>query len=307
MRLRFGTRVILDGLTLKVERGTVGLVGPNGAGKSTLIRLLLGLLRFEGAATVFEHDVRTEPLLVRSRVGYFPERDELVPRLSAVLHAAYAGELCGLPPAEALERAHAALDFAGLGDKRLQPVGSYSTGMKQRVKLASALVHGPELLVADEPTNGLDPEGRAEMLLLLASLPARAGCSVLLSSHLLPDVEAACEQAILLHHGKMLFAGPLAELRGRDQGHTGRYDVRVKSDPGRLAEALRAAHFTVEQNGPALRVDPPANAGRSGAVTTDIFAVAHAAGIQVRHLVPATLSLEQAFLDAVAAPPRERT
>ncbi len=289
VRLRFGKRVILDGLTLSLPRGTIGLLGPNGAGKSTLVRLLLGLLPFDGAASLLGHDVRSEPLVVRSRVGYMPERDELVPRLSAVLHVAYAGELCGLPPGEALERAHAALDFAGLGDKRLQPVGSYSTGMKQRVKLASALVHGPELLIADEPTNGLDPDGRAEMLVLLGSLPARAGCSVLLSSHLLPDVETVCDQAILLHHGKIIFAGALAALRGRGQA-AGRYDVRVKSDPQKLAAALRAEQFTVEENGAALLVLPDPNLA---APTMRIFALAQKAGLQVRHLVPARLTLEQ--------------
>jgi ABC-2 type transport system ATP-binding protein len=238
---------------------------------------------------VLGFDVRHAPSALRTRVGYMPERDCHIPGLSAVELCSYAAELSGLPRADAMQRAHAVLELVGLGDKRYQRVDGYSTGMKQRCKLAQALVHDPKLLFLDEPTNGLDPAGRQEMLELVRTLPSRTGCSVVLSSHLLPDVETVCEQAILLDQGAVLYAGSIEALRG--DGQKDLYEVRVKSDDEKLVRALSARGVSVERDGALLVVR-----------TTDtamIFAAAAAEGLQVRHLSPRKLTLESAFVRAV--------
>jgi ABC-2 type transport system ATP-binding protein len=275
--------------------GAIGLLGPNGAGKSTLLKVLLGLVPFDGQARVLGLDPRAEAPKLRARIGYMPERDAHLPGFSAVELCAYAGELSGLPAPEALERAHATLDLVGLRDKRYQVVDGYSTGMKQRVKLAQALVHDPRLLLLDEPTNGLDPEGREEVLGLIRSLPERTGASVLLSSHLLKDVETVCGQALLLHHGRLLYAGPLERLRG--EGTEGQYEVRVKEGGARFLAALTERGLAVVADGELVVVRVPVD---EAAPTRAIFAAARAANVQVRHLAPRRLTLESAFVRAVS-------
>jgi ABC-2 type transport system ATP-binding protein len=290
---RYGSYQALRALSFSVPGGTFGLLGPNGAGKSTLLKVLLGLLPFEGTARVFGLDARTEARRIRAKVGYMPERDNHLLGINAVEYCAYGAELSGLPRAEAMSRAHAVLEFAGLGDKRYQKIDGYSTGMKQRVKLAQALVHDPELLLLDEPTNGLDPGGRDEMLALIRSLPERRGCAILLSSHLLPDVEYVCERAILLHQGEVYYAGTIEALRRADAEET--YDVRVKAGEERLAEALRRRGCRVEREGALLAVRLP-----DGQRDPDlIFQTAEAEGLQVRHLAPRRLTLEAAFVRVV--------
>jgi ABC-2 type transport system ATP-binding protein len=291
---RYGQHHALRGLTLSVPAGTVGLLGPNGAGKSTLMKVLLGLLPFEGAATVLGHDVRAQPSQIRARVGYMPERDCHLVGMTAVELCGYAAELSGLPQSEAMQRAHMVLEFVGLGDKRYQRIDGYSTGQKQRVKLAQALVHDPKLLLLDEPTNGLDPAGRDEMLALVKSLPARTGCSIVLSSHLLHDVENVCERAVLLHEGKIVYSGTIEALR--KEGQKDVYEVRVKEGEERLQKALEARGLRVEREGPLLVVQL---AGGESRPTELLFATAAAEGLQVRHLSPRKLTLENAFVRAV--------
>ena len=214
MTKSYGTHQALRGLTAEVDGALVGLLGPNGAGKSTLLKSLLGFTPYEGQARVLGLDPRTEYPEIRDKVGYMPETDVELAGMNAVELCTYAGELSGLPRTEALQRAHAALYYTNLEDKRYQLVSGYSTGMKQRVKLAQALVHDPSLLFLDEPTNGLDPQGREEMLTLIAELPARRGCQIILSTHLLPDVERLCDAVIVLRGGALEFAGGLDEFRG---------------------------------------------------------------------------------------------
>ena len=283
---RYGRFHALRGITASIPVGSFGLLGPNGAGKSTLLKLLLGLLPYEGSATVLGLDCRASALAIRDRVGYMPERDNWLPGMSAVEYCGFAGELSGLPRAEAMGRAHAVLELCGLGDKRYQRIAGYSTGQRQRVKLAQALVHDPELLLLDEPTSGLDPAGRDEMLALIASLPARRGCSLLLSTHLLPDVESVCERAILLFEGELRYEGTIAALRDGDA--EGALEVRVKDGAPRLAAALRGRGLTVLEEGPLLVV--------RGGEADAVFQLADGLGLQVRHLQPRRLSLETAFL-----------
>jgi len=299
---RYGAHHALRGLSLSVPAGTVGLLGPNGDGKSTLMKVLLGLLPFDGSAAVLGHDVRHHPSQIRARVGYMPERDCHLVGMTAVELCGYAAELSGLPASEAMQRAHMVLEFVGLGDKRYQRIDGYSTGQKQRVKLAQALVHDPKLLLLDEPTNGLDPQGRDEMLTLVKSLPARTGCSIVLSSHLLHDVEKVCERAILMHEGKIVYSGTIEALR--KEGQKDVYEVRVKDGEDRLQQALEKLGLRVEREGPLLVVHLHNNVLQAHNIaesrpTELLFAVAAGEKLQVRHLAPRKLTLENAFVRAV--------
>ncbi len=288
---RYGGVAALDDVTLAFPSGRTALLGPNGAGKSTLLKILLGLAApTSGRVEVLGMDPRRDPLGVRARVGYMPEDDAHLPGMSAVELCAYGAELAGLPPREAIERAHAALFYVGLDDKRYLPVDSYSTGLRQRAKLASAIVHDPDLLFLDEPTNGLDPHAREEMLALVAELKSRRGCDVVLSTHLLSDVERVCDHVVVLGGGKVLADAPLRELLGE---HDGRYAVRVKGDPAPYVTALRAAGCTVEDppTGPVLHVLPAALGD-----PTALWQAAVDSGVQVRELGPLQHSLDDAFV-----------
>ena len=292
VRKRYGQVEALRGLTATISGHKIGLLGQNGAGKSTLIKIMLGLEPGEGEVRVLGFDPAREAFAIRDRVGYMPESDSYLPTMNAVELCTYAGELSGLPRAAAMQRAHAALYYANLEDKRYQPVAGYSTGMKQRVKLAQALVHDPELLFLDEPTNGLDPKGRDEMLELIDELPARRGCTIILSTHLLPDVERLCDHVVMLHQGALSFSGTMAELRGADAA---RFEVRVKDGRDRLQARLIELGCQVSEVEDRLQVTL-----RAGASTSIIFEAALAARVQVRHLAAARATLEAAFLRAVA-------
>jgi ABC-2 type transport system ATP-binding protein len=290
---RFGEVHALQGVTLTVPHGSIGLLGPNGAGKSTLFKIMLGLVApDEGSVQVLDFDAARRSLELRQRIGYMPEMDSYLAGLDAVELCTFAGELCGLPTGEARQRANQVLSYVGLGDKRYLKVSTYSTGQKQRVKLAQALVHDPELLLLDEPTNGLDPEGREEMLALIRQLPERRGCSIILSSHLLPDVEAVCQEVVVLDGGQVRYSGSLEALRGKDEN---RFEVEVKSGSEELAVRLRAKGCQTQRALNRLQVTLPSDADADL-----IFAQALEAKLQVRHLAPLKLTLEAAFLDVLA-------
>jgi ABC-2 type transport system ATP-binding protein len=300
---RFGPITALDRVTAMVDGKIIGLLGPNGAGKSTLLKCLLGLMPYQGHARVLGLEAATEGAQIRDRVGYMPEQEAFLSGMSAVELCTYAGELSGLPRTEAMQRAHAALYYAGLEEKRYQPIDGYSTGMKQRVKLAQALVHDPEILFLDEPTNGLDPPSREDMLHLIAELPARRGCAIVLSTHLLPDVDRVCDHAVIMHRGAVRFAGTIDELRGARGGNS-ELAVGVKADAARLAQALAIAGATCRVTSPiALEVDLPARA-----TTQLVFEAARDAGLQIREIAVRRESMEAAFLrvigDAGGAPAR---
>src|SRR6187549_3090322 len=204
----YGTQAALRDVTTVFVPGAVGLLGPNGAGKSTMIKALLGfVVPSAGKMRVLGYDVAVSPLPIRARVGYMPESDAHIPGMNAVSFVAYCGELAGLPRVDAMQRAHEVLFYVGLGEARYRNVETYSTGMKQRIKLAQALVHDPDLLLLDEPTNGMDPKGRDEMLALIRDVADRM--SVILSSHVLPDVESACAHVVVLHKGVVTTHGPI--------------------------------------------------------------------------------------------------
>ena len=292
----YGKNPALRDVTSSFSAGAVGLLGPNGAGKSTMIKALLGFILPErGRMRVLGFDVAAAPLEIRARVGYMPESDAHIPGMNAVSFVAYCGELAGLPRVDAMQRAHEVLFYVGLGEARYRNLETYSTGMKQRIKLAQALVHDPDLLFLDEPTNGMDPKGREEMLELVRDLAHNKGVNLILSSHLLPDVEYTCDHVVVMDKGAIAAAGPIAALK-QPRGRV--YELRVKTPTGDLdgfVERLRVAgldcHATDED---VMRVFVPGEGGAQ-----QLFALAAAERVQVRHLRPSVPTLEDVFATAV--------
>src|SRR5687767_6273128 len=275
--VKYGRQWALRDVTAVFPGGAVGLLGPNGAGKSTMIKALLGLVAPDrGEMRVLGLDVKTSPLQIRSRIGYMPESDAHIPGMTAVAFVAYCGELSGLPASDAMQRAHEVLYYVGLGEARYRNVETYSTGMKQRIKLAQALVHDPDLLFLDEPTNGMDPKGRDDMLALVRDIAHNKQINLILSSHLLPDVEYTCDYVVVMDKGTVATEGPIATLKG--QG--GRvYELRVKGDAERFVDALQGVglevHATDED---VMRVFVPDDRG-----ARFLFELAAREHVQVRH------------------------
>src|SRR5580765_7648470 len=291
----YAKHAALSEVTASFPSGAVGLLGPNGAGKSTLIKTLLGfVVPDRGRMQVLGLDVARAPLDIRARVGYVPESDAHIPGMNAVSFVAYCGELAGLPRVDAVQRAHEVLFYVGLGEARYRNVETYSTGMKQRIKLAQALVHDPDLLFLDEPTNGMDPKGRDEMLELVRDLAHNKGVSLILSSHLLPDVEYTCDHVVVMDKGRIAAAGPIEALK-QPRGRV--YELRVKTsgDLETFFERLRGAgmdcHATDDD---VIRVFVPGDGG-----ARQLFSLAAAEGVQVRHLRPSVPTLEDVFAHAV--------
>jgi ABC-2 type transport system ATP-binding protein len=291
--VKYGRSAALREVTASFPSGAVGLLGPNGAGKSTLIKALLGFLPpHHGEMRVLGLDVKRSVRQLRARIGYMPESDSHIPGMNAVSFVAYCGELSGLPRADAMQRAHEVLYYVGLGEARYRNVETYSTGMKQRIKLAQALVHDPDLLFLDEPTNGMDPKGRDEMLELIRDIAYNKGLSLILSSHLLPDVEYTCEHVVVLDQGEVATQGPIAALKE----HGGRvFELRVKGDSDGFVAILREAglecHATDED---VMRVFVPDGRGAGF-----LFQLASTHRVQVRHLRASVPTLDDVFAHAV--------
>src|SRR5947207_7429579 len=280
--VEYGRNRALNGVTAAFSRGAVGLLGPNGAGKSTMIKALLGFIPpSQGRMRVLGLDVATSPVEIRARIGYMPENDAHIPGLTAVQFVAYCGELAGLPRADATQRAHEVLYYAGLGEARYRKVETYSTGMKQRIKLAQALVHDPDLLFLDEPTNGMDPKGREEMLELVRDLAHNKNVNLILSSHLLPDVEYVCDEVVVMDKGRIAAAGPIAQLKGPG----GRvFELRIKGNLPAFLEVLRQAGMeAASTDEDVMRVFVPAALSSAGNDQRQLFALAAQFGVQVRH------------------------
>src|SRR5215470_17594003 len=215
----FGPQKALDNVSLSVRPGAIGLLGPNGAGKSTFMKCLLQLQPItSGSARLLGREVGREGREIRKRVGYTPEQDCHIPGMVGCEYVTYCAQLCGLPFQVARQRAHEMLDFVGMGQERYRKIDTYSTGMKQRLKLAQAIVHDPEIVFLDEPTNGLDPKGQAQILELVQSLWRVYGITVVLSSHLLHDVDRICEQIIIIARGRVLVHDTLENLKARRRG-----------------------------------------------------------------------------------------
>jgi ABC-2 type transport system ATP-binding protein len=290
----FGKQRVLDNVNVQFEGGSMGLLGPNGAGKSTLLKTLLGFIRpLTGSGNVLGLDIGSQQLEIRRKVGYMPENDCHIPGMNAVTFVAYAGQLTGMQSKDAMRRAHEILYYVGLGEARYRNVETYSTGMKQRIKLAQALVHDPQLIFLDEPTNGLDPKGRVEMLELVRDISLSKGINVILSSHLLPDVEWVCKEALVIHKGRRLAAGKIEDLK-RSSGTE--YECRVKGDADAFRSELdRRGCACADGEDGIIRVR--LNGGLSSHV---LLEAARDKKVQIRHLVPLRHSLEEVFLEVIA-------
>ncbi len=294
--VEYGKNRALQDVSAVFPRGAVGLLGPNGAGKSTMLKSLLGFIKPTGGTMqVLGLDVATKPTEIRARLGYMPENDAHIPGMNAVSFVAYCAQLAGLPKADAMQRAHEVLYYVGLGEARYRNVETYSTGMKQRIKLAQALVHDPQLMFLDEPTNGMDPKGREEMLELVRDIAHNKGISIILSSHLLPDVEYTCDHVVVMDKGRVAAHGSIEDLKGP----AGRvYEVRIKGKLMDFIAALEAqgieCHETDED---IMRVFVPA--GHPAGEANRLFQLAASQGVQVRHLRPSLPTLEDVFAKAI--------
>jgi len=294
----YGANTALRDVSAVFPTGAVGLLGPNGAGKSTMLKSLLGFIPpTAGRLEVLGLNVADRPLDVRARLGYMPENDGHIPGMNAVTFVAYCAQLAGLPKADAMQRAHEVLYYVGLGEARYRNVETYSTGMKQRIKLAQAIVHDPDLLFLDEPTNGMDPKGRDEMLALVHDLAHNKGVNLILSSHLLPDVEHTCDHVIVLDKGKIATSGTIDALKGP----AGRvFEVRVKGDLAsflkHMGDAGMECHETDED---VMRVFVPGPIGSAGDDQRRICEIAQQSGVQVRHLKASLPTLEDVFARAI--------
>jgi ABC-2 type transport system ATP-binding protein len=296
LEVRFGTRPILKQLKASLTGRSIGLLGPNGAGKSTLLNTLLGFHQpSAGTARIFGRDIRTHAREVRSLIGYMPENDAFIASMTGVRFVRLMAELAGLPREHALERAHEAFFYVGLGEVRYRALGTYSLGMKQSAKLAQAIAHGPKLLFLDEPTNGLDPPARSRMIQLIQEIRDRGDLHLILSSHLLRDVEECCDQVLILKDGRMAAYCDLEEER-RSNRRFLEIETRGESN-GNFLDAVRTLGCETA----------PGAQGRIKLVLPDglevrrLYEVAAAQNVQIRRLNHKRDSLEDIFLKAMEA------
>ncbi len=296
---RWGTTTALSDLSFRVERGVTGLLGANGAGKTTLLGMILGLHRADaGELRVLDLDPSTAGAMVRARLGYAPEHHTLPPDIKAADFVRHLAEVHGIPRREAKARTSDALWQVGLGEERFRPLGTMSTGQRQRVKLAQAIVHDPALVLLDEPTDGLDPVQRDEMLRLIRRIGTEFGIDVLLSSHLLDEVERVCDSAVILADGALVAAGRIDDLTGDTTG------IVVEIDEGveQVAAALRARGASVSVDAHTLRVEPgaPGSADEADDLSALVIEVLASLAVPLRRLHAGRRSLEDLFFGVAA-------
>jgi ABC-2 type transport system ATP-binding protein len=292
--VRFGNRDILRDLRVSLGGRTIGLLGPNGAGKSTLIQTLLGFVPANsGTARIFGHDIGKETRAIRTLVGYMPENDSFIANMNAVSFIRMMGELSGLPADAALERAHEVLFYVGLGEARYRMLGTYSLGMKQLAKLAQAIVHGPKLLILDEPTNGLDPPARARMIKLIGEMKNSCEMHLVLCSHLLRDVEETCEEVLILKQGRIVHYSNLEEERSANKRFV---ELETFGDDAGFADALTGLGCECANAGfGRLKMVLPV-----GFEMREIYRLAADRDLQLRRLNYRRDTLEDIFLKAMS-------
>ncbi len=292
LSVRFGNREILRGLTASLVGRSIGLLGPNGAGKSTLINTLLGFYKStSGGARVFGHEVSTEIKKIRGLVGYMPENDAFISKMSAVSFVQMMGELSGLPSEMALERAHESLFYVGLAEARYRQLGTYSLGMKQLAKLAQAIVHGPKLLILDEPTNGLDPSARQRMVRMIREIRDGKEMRIVLCSHLLRDVEDTCDEVLILKQGRIAHYSNLDEERRANKRFL---ELETYGANGDFTEAIEKLGCECAVTGNRMKM-----VLADGVETRDIFRLAAERQIRIRRMNFRRDTLEDIFLKAM--------
>lgn len=290
--VRFGSRDILRGLTATLRGRSIGLLGPNGAGKSTLINTLLGFYPMcAGSAQVLGHNIRTDVRRIRALVGYMPENDAFLSKMSAVSFVQMMGELSGLPASISLERAHEALFYVGLAEARYRQLGTYSLGMKQLAKLAQAIVHGPKLLILDEPTNGLDPSARQRMIRMIKEIRDVGDMRIILCSHLLRDVEDTCDEVMILKQGQVVHYSNLNEERRANRRFLELETCEADSEFAAAIEKLGCEIAVATNRLKVVLAD--------GVETRDIFRIAAALQVRIRRMNFRRDTLEDIFLKAM--------
>jgi ABC-2 type transport system ATP-binding protein len=294
LSVKFGNREILKQLTCSLRGRAIGLLGPNGAGKSTLINTLLGFYQpTAGSAQVLGYDVRTEQRNIRGLVGYMPENDAFISKMSAVSFVQMMAELSGLPAAAALERAHEALFCVGLAEARYREIGTYSLGMKQLAKLAQAIVHGPKLLILDEPTNGLDPSARQRMIRMIRDIRDSKQLQIVLCSHLLRDVEDTCEEVLILNQGRIAHYSNLEEERKANKRFLELETYGTTSDFTEAIEKLGCECAVTANRIKMILAD--------GVEIRDIYRLAAERDVRIRRLNFRRDTLEDIFLKAMGS------
>ena len=299
LTVQYKSFTALRDFSCDIPEGCTGLLGPNGAGKTTLLKTILGFVKpAAGGGEVLGMDILHSGRKIRQKLGLMPEQDCHIPGMSAVEFVAYAGELAGMPAHIALQRSHEVLEYCGLGEARYRNVETYSTGMKQRIKLAQALVHGPKLLLLDEPTNGLDPAGREDMLDLIRSITHGKGVNVLVSSHVLPDIERVCDQVIVVVKGELRKTGSIQDLK-KIAGHP--VDVELREASLLFAEAVEKAGLQIlSLQRQTYRLKASLDIKE---IQKIVYSAARETEVQVRGFQLAERSLEDAFMDAIDTPP----
>jgi ABC-2 type transport system ATP-binding protein len=290
---RYVSAQAVNHVSLNLEPGVYGLLGPNGAGKTTLMKILLGFLRPQsGKGTLLGYDLAVERRRIRANIGYMPESDCLIPGMDAVTLTSYLGQLNGMPRPEAIKRAHDVLYYVGLEESRYRQVETYSTGMKQRLKLAQALVHDPRLLLLDEPTSGMDPSGRRDMLDLVTDISRKGLMNIIISSHLLPDIESTCQYVLIMNRGQIVAQERIRDLN-REPFNS--YEVRIMGNRESFLGELQRNDCRVEENEKGFhRVLLPASVS-----TRFLFQTAVRTRTQIRYLKKTQTTLEDAFMKAI--------
>lgn len=289
----YGRFRALENVSLKIQSGITGLLGPNGAGKSTLIKVLLGLVRMtSGQGRLLDFELGRQSREIRAHVGYMPEDDCYLHGMTGVECVQFVAQLSRFPATEALRRSHEILDFCGLAQERYRTVETYSTGMRQKLRFAQAIVHDPLVLILDEPTSGLDPEERQVMLNRIRLLARDHGKAVLLCTHILPDVQTISDAVVILARGRVQVSDSLAEL---SRPTTPSLEVRILGNPDRFVESFRSRGISVDprSNGLFVLMGSPAE------LAPQVWQVATATGVGVRSMTSSQNSLEEIFLKAV--------
>jgi ABC-2 type transport system ATP-binding protein len=288
----YGDLRAIDNVNLEVGKGIYGLLGPNGAGKTTLMKIILGFLTpGSGGGKVLGHDIEESHVEVRKKIGYMPEIDCLIPGMDAVTLTAYLGQLSGMPRQEAIKRAHEVLYYVGLEESRYRKVETYSSGMKQRMKLATALVHDPELLFLDEPTSGMDPQARKEMLELINDISAKGTMNVIISSHILADVESTCDHVLIMNKGQIVSHQEMSSALNRETVNI--IELKLKGNIDGFKEKLSGFRFEQDEKG-IFRVHLPADFPPQS-----LFKTAYDTNVQIRHFRKSKVTLEDAFVTAI--------
>lgn len=290
---KYGSKAALKNVSLSIEAGVTGLLGPNGSGKSTLIKSLMGLIALSsGTATILGHSIPTQQRRVRDCVGYLPEDDCFIAGLSGIEAVHLMARLAGLPSREGLRRSHEMLDYADVGQERYRLVETYSTGMRQKLKFAQAIVHDPQIIIMDEPTNGLDPQQRTSMLRRIVQLAEKHHKSILLSTHILHDVQATCQSVVILAQGSVRLHDSLSKLS--EPSRPGMH-VQLREDPTAFIELLSQQSLMIDK-----QVDGTLWIHDLQPKSCDqLWQAALQTHVSIVSLRPATNSLEQIFLDAV--------